>query len=179
MLRELGQVDMHRACIPERYWNVMLKNIPDSVPYKQAAKAYMRDLEKFIKDGVGLFLWSKDNSTGKTALGILCLMQTMRLGKTAMFIPSFDLTAYSVDKNMFDEGQTMFERARKVDVLLIDDADKEYKTSSGWAENMVENMIRYRVQKNKVVIVTSNLPPSDIKNVYSKALSELCQYNQL
>ena len=172
-MRNLTKDDLIRAQIPELYWGNKLKNIPDSVSYKARIKNYMAKIDEMMSRGIGLYLWSPENSTGKTTISTIIGKHAMKCGYTVLFIPSFNLIRSTFDKTPFDETGTLFQRAHDVNLLIIDDADKEYKDAKGYSDNIIENVIRARNQKKRATIMTSNLHPKDLKNVYSKSFSEL------
>jgi DNA replication protein DnaC len=45
-----------------------------------------------------------------------------------------------------------------VDVLVLDDVGKEYRTQSQWAENVLDELLRARFNRGLPTIVTSNTP---------------------
>ena len=78
-----------------------------------------------------------------------------------------------INKEQFEEGTSIEERMMMVDVLILDDIGKEYRTSSGYAENVIETLVRARVQKVKTTIMTGNVHPKDMKKIYSEDFSAL------
>ena len=172
-MRKLSVEDMRRAHIPERFWQAKMNLIPDQLAFKQDVKSYMDKMPQMMEEGIGLYLWSPRNSTGKTALSTLVARCAMRHGFTVLFIPSFDLIRSTFDKTPFDHAETLFQRAHSVDLLIIDDIDKEYKDAKGYSDATVENVIRSRVQQRKATLMTSNLEPKKLKELYSLAMTEL------
>jgi DNA replication protein DnaC len=172
-MRELTKEDLLRARIPQLYWDVLLKNIPDTMAYKPRIRKYLQDLTTFVHDGVGLYLWAEENSTGKTAIATIIGKYAMRMGFTFLFMPSFEIVDAKVGREHFEDGITLWERLHVVDILVIDDADKEYKDAKGFSDTTIENVLRARSQRKKVCILTSNLQPKAIKTTYSRSLSEL------
>lgn len=167
-----------RARIPERFWKVKLNLIPES-PYKDTLNNYIENFEDFYTRGVGLFIYSKDNSCGKTSAGVILLKAGISKGLTCLFAGSDEVMDSKVRKIRFDEDEDLISRMHRVNILLIDDIDKEYRGTSGFSENQLEALIRKRSQQLKVTIVTSNRTPAEIKEIYSSALSELmkeCMY---
>lgn len=160
---------LERANIPERYWtDVRLGNVPDSAPYKEDVLWYLRNLESNIARGDGLLLYSQANGTGKTGLATIVLRMALMLGFTGFYIRAAALQTAEVTDRMFDEFELVSDRVRNVDVLVLDDLGKEHKAKSGFTENLVEDVIRERVQRAKATIITTNLLPGQLETEYSK-----------
>lgn len=132
-----------------------------------------------MKEGVGLYLYSEENSTGKTSISCIIGKYALKMGYTVLFVLSDEYIDNIITNEMFDEVQSFKERAYYVDILIIDDAVKEYRGSSGYAENKLEALIRYRCQHKKLTILTSNKLPKQIKNIYSQDLSELMRESMI
>ena len=73
----------------------------------------------------------------------------------------------------FEENIPIERRIRTVDLLVLDDVGKEYRTESGFAENTIESVLRDRSQSMRPTILTSNLRPNKIEQVYSADLAAL------
>lgn len=176
MAIKITQEHLEHARIPMAYWNVYLKKIPDTMPYKREVKIYLANMETFIKEGVGIYLWSEQNSTGKTAIGTLALRRAMELGYSALYIPSDDYKEALINREMFSETETVQQRAMEVDVLLVDDVGKEYRqSSSGFAETKLQSLISYRAKHRKVTIFTSNIHPKELRTIYGNDLAAMLQ----
>lgn len=173
MVRRLTVGDVRRANIPERYWNVRFSEIPEGLDYREKVGKYLSDLPDMLDKGIGLYLWSLQNSTGKTSIATLVIKQALRHRKTAFFEESGRLKNLLIKGDNFEEGVTIENRVLNVDVLVIDDIGKEYRTQSGFAENQLETIVRARVQNMKTTIMTGNVHPKDLKNIYSEDFSAL------
>jgi DNA replication protein DnaC len=55
-------------------------------------------------------------------------------------------------------------------VLLVDDIGKEYKTSSGYAEAEIDNLLRIRNTQARPTILTSNLPVEAWAKTYGDSM---------
>lgn len=173
VVRRLTVGDVRRANIPERYWNVRFSEIPEGLEYREKVGKYLSDLPDMLDKGIGLYLWSLQNSTGKTSIATLVIKQALRHRKTAFFEESGRLKNLLIKGDNFEEGVTIENRVLNVDVLVIDDIGKEYRTQSGFAENQLETIVRARVQNMKTTIMTGNVHPKDLKNIYSEDFSAL------
>jgi len=171
--RKLTIGDVKRANLPERYWEASLSAIPDHLDYKRKIKKYIDNLVGMMEQGIGLYLWSTENGSGKTSIAALIAKEALRYGKTVFFEESSRLKGMLINKEQFEEGTSIEERMMMVDVLILDDIGKEYRTSSGYAENVIETLVRARVQKVKTTILTGNVHPKDMQKIYSEDFSAL------
>ena len=165
--------DMNRANVPPRFWNVKLSEIPEHLEYRDKVRKYLEKMDDMLAQGVGLFLYSDENSTGKTSIAVLALKQALRLRRTAYFEESGRLKAALIRAEEFEENIPIERRIRTVDLLVLDDVSKEYRTESGFAENLIESILRDRSQNLKTTVLTSNLRPNKIEQVYSADLAAL------
>ena len=171
--RKLTIGDVKRANLPERYWEASLSAIPDHLDYKHKIEKYLDNLVGMMEQGIGLYLWSAEQGTGKTSVSALIAKEALRYGKTVFFEESSRLKGMLINKEQFEEGTSIEARIEMVDLLVLDDIGKEYRTSSGYAENVIETLVRARVQKVKTTIMTGNVHPKDMKNIYSEYFSAL------
>lgn len=172
-MKRLTVADMKRANVPERFWNVKLSEIPEHLEYRDKVRKYLEKMDDMLAQGVGLFLYSDENSTGKTSIAVLALKQVLRLRRTAYFEESGRLKAALIRAEEFEENIPIERRIRTVDLLVLDDVGKEYRTESGFAENTIESVLRDRSQSMRPTILTSNLKPNKIEQVYSADLAAL------
>ena len=57
-----------------------------------------------------------------------------------------------------------------VKILVLDDLGKEYRTASGWAENVFDAVLRARYNAGLPTIVTTNVPLNDWGSVYGEPM---------
>lgn len=62
-------------------------------------------------------------------------------------------------------------REYNIRVLVIDDLGKEYRTSTGWAENTFDALLRSRFNAGLPTIITSNVSLLNWNTVYSEAMA--------
>lgn len=172
-MKRLTVADMKRANVPARFWNVKLSEIPEHLEYRDKVRKYLEKMDEMLENGIGLFLYSDENSTGKTSIAVLALKQALRLRRTAYFEESGRLKAALIRAEEFEENIPIERRIRTVDLLVLDDVGKEYRTESGFAENTIESVLRDRSQSMRLTIMTSNLKPNKIEQVYSADLAAL------
>ena len=173
MKRQLTVGDVKRANLPERYWKVSFNEIPNGLPYKERMRKYLDTLPEMLEKGVGLYLWSSENGTGKTSLAAVIVKESLRYGKTAFFTETGRLRAQLMNKEVFEDGVSIEARIEQVDVLVLDDIGKEYRASSGYTENAIETLVRNRVQKLRTTVLTGNIDPRDLQKIYSADFAAL------
>lgn len=170
---KLTTADLLRANIPRRYWEVSFDKVPETAPYRGAVQKYLTNLGQHLERGEGLFLTHPTNGTGKTALAALVAKRALRLGYRAYYTMSEVYKTAVVQNQMFDEAQTVYDRARDVELLVLDDFGKEHKGASGWIESELENLIRERVQQRKTTVLTANILPQAISTHFTEDLASL------
>jgi DNA replication protein DnaC len=65
--------------------------------------------------------------------------------------------------------------AEKAPVLLLDDVGKEHKTKSGYAEGLLDDLLRLRHREARPTLVTSNVPPSKWGDTYNPSMGSFIQ----
>lgn len=77
--------------------------------------------------------------------------------------------AMDADEDAADNVARMFGRAadsRNVRLLVLDDLGKEHRTTSKWAENFFDHLLRSRFDRGLPTIITSNVPVRDWEGIY-------------
>lgn len=171
MGRKLTERDLRRAGIPEKYWDVRFGRIPDEAPYKEKVRVFLKNLRDHLDHGDGMVYWAKETGTGKTALSVITLRFALLYGYTGYYIRASALQTAAVRNHLFSETQTIEQRARNVDLLVLDDLGREHSAASGFTESFVEDVIRERVQRAKSTVITTNLSfPAKLEERYGEHL---------
>lgn len=165
--RGLTPEDMHRAGIGERYWHVSLDAIPDTCEYKRVLRGWTERVKDAVEKGIGLMFLGEFRQ-GKTAAGIIGLKAVLAHGGTGLFIRADQLTKVIVEKERFDEDELFEDRMKGVDVLMIDDLGEEY--SKEYGIGLVEQIIRYRYDRQRCLIITTNVKEKDLVAKYGAGL---------
>jgi DNA replication protein DnaC len=167
--------------IPQRFWSVRLDQVDEAIRPK--IDRYLRRLDEHLDWGEGLLLWG-DNGVGKTSAAVLIALEVRRRGASVLFITAEGLRQAVLERERFDDDQTVIERARAVDFLVLDDLGKEHPGETGFTERLFENLIRERVAARRTTVMTTNLPMSPrvdgngreskaLKNVYVPSMLEV------
>lgn len=148
--------------IPKKFWDKTLDNFK---PYTKDLKAALNAAQRYVAKkawSIGanlIFLGSY--GVGKTHLAAGIVREAIKEGYTAAFI-----VASSLVFNNLDEIRETFKRLRDIDLVAIDDVSIE--TEHKFVLSEIFDLINYRYEAEKGLILTSNLQPNEFK----KALGE-------
>ncbi|MFA4971192.1 MAG: ATP-binding protein [bacterium] len=165
--RKLTEEDLRRMRVPRRYWSVRGDEISDEagraggISARAAVRSYMGQLPEMRRRGVGLVLWGT-NGTGKTSIAVFIAMEFRRRGNPVLYAEAADLKRLIVEREMFDEDQTFWDRALNVDVLVLDDLGKGTQDSTGFGARIIDELIRHRNANRLVTIITTNMSPDQM-----------------
>jgi DNA replication protein DnaC len=187
------QVKWDKAGIPVRFRDLGLEDYEpnDDTGFMalDAAKIFVRDFKNhFVSPqrrlrgdypderrdiGRGLLLWGR-NGTRKTTLAaaIATDVQWLSLNYQVFMIRFADyknaLTTTYGDKDSeeYQEAKRVLRAAEKATLLVLDDIGQEHRTSSGFTESVLHELIRRRVEDSRPTVVTTNVEPDDMYSVY-------------
>ena len=165
--RDLTAEDMHRLGVGKRFWGVSKDAIPDGCEYKQSVLRYLETIKETVHEGTGLMFYG-DYRQGKTSAAIIVAKAVVAHGGTAYFIRASELVSSVLEKHRFDDDQTIMERLHSVDILVIDDVGAEHTGAAQFNTSLLERLVRFRYDNKKPLIVTSNLAPLKLKEVYGE-----------
>lgn len=159
--RPLEKSDLVRMNLPERFWKVKFGEISDELnvdgeSLRTVVGGYLENFDRVMAEGHGLLMWG-NNGVGKTSAAAVLAMETRRRGKSVFVVTSSEYIESVISKYKFDEYTTIAERAREVDLLVVDDFGKEYRDKRGWTDRMFEDLLRHRSARLRPVIITMNI----------------------
>lgn len=70
---------------------------------------------------------------------------------------SAEMRKHVIEKTMFDDEMTVWERALSVDLLVLDDLGKGTEDAKGFGERALDELIRTRSAGMRATIVTTNM----------------------
>jgi hypothetical protein len=120
--------------------------------------------------------WSAGFVSHNSHAAAVVLKEARRCGFSGLLISPRHYVAGQIEKEWFDEGVTLAQRAEDVDFLVLDDMGKEYTKksgSSGWSESNLEYLWRERSKHCRVTLVTTNLTDKGLKERYGKSIFQL------
>lgn len=156
--KDLTPEDFFLANVGQNYWEANLRDLPDSYACKRTLTQYGLKIVQYLRAGNGLLLFGP-NSHGKTHAACALLKEAIRHAAKCLFLESDCVTSARIDNTPFDAmpGWSLLARARDVDLLVLDDLGAEHVTA--FDQRCVEGLLRYRINRNKATIVTTNLEP--------------------
>jgi DNA replication protein DnaC len=147
--------------IPQRYRGVSFERppvpeiarvAPDQV---QQVRAYVRDIERNITRGRGLWLMG-DVGTGKTTLAMLVSKAAIDAGRTTAIYSLPRLLAMIRGSIETSDGIVGFlDRLSAIDLLHIDDLGAEHTTD--WVLEQLYSIINARYEDERTIVMTTNL----------------------
>ena len=139
-------------------------------------REYFKNFDAYFERGIGLFLYGA-NGVGKTHLMTTAFIRVADVHQKTIRIvtPARMINIYT---KVWGGDEEEYNGLLNCDFLGIEDLGKEFR-SSGNEEgsklhvNTIDNIIRHRVQANKVTWVTTNMKPSEMKARYSQDVSSM------
>jgi DNA replication protein DnaC len=163
-----------RMNIGRRYWKAEMSDLPETTA-KGLFRRYMTDLDSQYEGGWGLFIYGP-NGVGKTHASCAMLKEISKRGYSTYCTLADELKVAFIDGSRFDADNSIIDRVRKVDFLLIEDLGKEYSgNGSGFAELCFENLLRKRCRELLPTIITTNLSRKAFFERYKQSAASLAQ----
>ncbi len=168
--------------IPRRYQGASVDRPPISLmPTAQVdlVRAYIRDLEKQLDQGRGLWFFG-DVGTGKTTLAML-VSQTAIEARRSVAIYSLPRLLAEIRGTFEDDADgsyvDLLDRLAEIDLLQIDDLGAE-KTSD-WVLEQLYSIINSRYEAQRSIIITTNLERDQLAEQIGERtvsrLEEICE----
>ena len=156
--KPLTESDMGRMRVPKRYWECSFEEVSDNgeLSPKHIAKRYLSKLREMMTRGIGILLWGP-NGRGKTGVAVVVCKEARRRGYTVLFSECGDLKRCVIERIAFDEDQSMLDRARSVDLLVLDDLGKGVQDRTGFGARLLDELIRHRNANQLATIITTNM----------------------
>lgn len=73
----------------------------------------------------------------------------------------------------WDSEELISDRVQCVSFLVLDDVGREYRTSSGFVESRLGELLRDRMANRLVTSITTNLNPQEFRESYGEATAQL------
>jgi DNA replication protein DnaC len=171
---------LERMRLPKSFWFSLFNEISDGEA-KESIRSFLRKIDEALGKGYGLVIYGP-NGVGKTSSAAVILKAARIRGYTGLFGTAAQFISDIMDKTIFNEVSTIAQRAREVDLLVIDDLCKEpsgqHKSGVLATERMIENLIRDRSGDLKSTIVTMNPNPNmALESRYGLSLTKLIGQN--
>lgn len=141
--------------------------------------AFVKAMPGNLTRGAGLLL-TGPHGTGKTYGACAVALHALKHTPRVMYLTAPALIdALKPDAPKFDDQYSQIGMLESRDLLVVDDLGAEYRhATSGFSEQNLINLFRYRVQEKRATIITTNLTGDKIEELYGPGmrslLNELC-----
>jgi DNA replication protein DnaC len=175
--RRLTQNDLLWMNIPRRFWGVRFNKISNFDSDGQhnlrlLVRNYFNSFQSVVQKGIGLILWG-DNGIGKTSASCVIAKEARRRGSSVLFLTMFEYLDSIISKIEFSYNKTIVERAKEVDILVLDDFGKEFRDKKKWTDIQIEELIRCRNSNLGITIITMNMPMDEFIANSSNSLLDI------
>ncbi len=181
-INEQVEVDIKLSGVPVRYHSARLdkwsnpgrdareKSLNDRSV--QIVRSYGKNIDKMRDKGYGLFL-AGPNGVGKTYLACALAVEAIRHSLGVRYYTMSKIVRTVVDGWYDDEMKVVVRDIEMTPFLVIDDLDKPYTTKTGLEISVLDNLFRERMQNNRPMIVTSNMPLDKLANTHGKSVASM------
>ncbi|MCI8611051.1 MAG: ATP-binding protein [Clostridiales bacterium] len=140
----------------EKYRSMTLENSDMPLPLVQN---YTDNWERMLEENIGLYLWGNAGS-GKTYMAAAIANRLVDRGIKVYMDGVTALTNMLGDVYGGRRDEAIY-RIRNCDLLVIDDFGVERSTE--FAQQQAYDLLEYRVETNKPMVVTSNIPAGQLR----------------
>jgi DNA replication protein DnaC len=165
------------ARIPQEYMRLGADTYFGDPDAMTEAQAYLENWPKLRRYGLGIGFYSKTQGTGKTFLAMMIARELVKQGEAVhciFFRRMVEIYDMDQKERRFEE-----ERIRDCTVLVLDEVARPVSEAQRalFAEKF-EELIRHRSNYNKVTILTTNLEPEELDDIYPRTYSLLAAKEQ-
>jgi DNA replication protein DnaC len=170
---------LQRARIPKNHWGCALSKIPTNASHLNSIVEYTENIRSRIPNGLGMY-FSNQPGRGKSGAAAVVAKCALSHRYSVLWLESglvmdYKNSSYGKDGPiMFDEYQTMYERAETCDLLVLD----EFYIGTSKNDYYIEKLIRTRIDATKATIITSNMSPAALKQKYPMLHSVLTEVTE-
>jgi DNA replication protein DnaC len=154
--------------VPKGKWEAQISKIKDGLPYLTEVALYLNDLKQNLETGKGLLLCGPYRS-GKSCLAALAVREAGTHGCHPFWLEAFELVDGWISKDY------RYREARTCHLLVIDDLGTEAQEGDKreFPREIVRQVLRYRLEREMAVIVTTNMMPDELRETYGEKLMAL------
>jgi len=157
--RPLERGDLERMCLPESLWRVRADGLPG--PAVAALRSYAAKVDALAPKGVGI-VFLGPQGVGKTSLASILLRELRPRGYSGLFLTAWDFREFTRGKVPFDGEQLYGERARTVDLLVLDNLTELDGQDVAWGKRPIEELLSSRASLGRPTIVTTRIGSSEL-----------------
>lgn len=161
---------LRRMNVPERLWGVTYNGL--SKPLREPIRRYVANLPDFLGKGIGFWFYGPAG-TGKTCGGIVILKAAWERYKVGYFTTVKDLRAALKEDSAFDSSESVMERARNADILVLDDLAVDDFKHFHFGIGDVEHLLNSRSMRGKTTILSTRVDPNTFRLEYPSILDTM------
>ena len=151
------------ARIPERYWTATLEAVVE-IELRVNIVQWIETLPRWLGEGEGLYLHGPLES-GKSAVAALLCMDAIQRCERVLWVASREVPSIIFREQ--NAERELYERLNACDLLVVDDLGAESYRITGPAGHAYESLFRIIYDRQRSVIVTSNLSWTQFRDIYS------------
>lgn len=159
--RKLTKSDMEWMNIPPEHWRAVVAEVPESV--RDAVIRYASNVVAYVERPVGL-LFIGPVGVGKTSAAVVLAKEARASGKTVLYISVWELREDVRNKVNFDEGNTVMDRCRQVDLLVLDGLKPEDATGHFVGAKELEELLATRSSHRRATFITTRCSIADLRS---------------
>lgn len=152
---------LDRMNIPASLRGVSYAHVNDAL--KTPIVRYFEKLDENLANGVGLFFFGP-SGLGKTSAAIVMLKAGWERRRTGLFVSVKDVRQAIREDITYDGAESVLERAKNVDILVLDDLALDDFKDWTFGINAIEHLLRNRSMRGKTTIFTTRLTGLEIKD---------------
>lgn len=168
--RPLGRVDLERMNLPEDLWTVKVQGVSEKA--RTPTENYLRNIDQAVVNGAGLIVHG-GRGVGKSAISALIAKEARSRGYTTLFVRVWELREMIRSRMDYDADSSMAERAREVDVLVLDDLRQEDAGEKFFTLSEIHQLVKYRASRRRLTIITTRLSIAVLDEPPIDALSDV------
>lgn len=153
--------------LPRDYWTVKVQGVPESV--QDTVRRYLVNTDTMMERGAGMIL-SGSPGVGKTGIAALVCKEARSRGYTVYFTSVWELRECIRAKILFDEGTSVLDRCREVDVLVLDGLRTEDQKDYVFGIRAIEELLVGRGARKKVSLVTTRMNMRELREAFEGLL---------
>lgn len=165
--RPLEVADFLRMNLPEEFWRATLERVPSSV--QDTIKRYLVFIDKMVAKPAGLIL-SGGPGVGKSAIGALVCKEARARGFTCYFATVWELREALRARIAFDDNESLMERVRGVDVLVLDGLRPEDAGELILGRRAIEELLTARGSRKKLSVLTTRMEAQEFRGAFGGLL---------
>lgn len=169
--RPLTREHLERMAVPACLWRSRFDAVPESG--RTLLGAYIARLDEMVDRGIGLLILGAAGVGKSGALAVVGKEARAR-GHTALYTTVWDLREAVRARAPFDNDETMFDRARGVGVLMLDNLRAEDGAEMVFNRRSLEELLSERANRARPTLVTTRMTLreiDDVKNGWKNLLS--------